>query len=100
MIISSFLFFITGIYEKISKQYIINFGAGNPSTLFFPFIVSISYILLGLMLNKTETKNEQKVDNYPIYKKYTLIIICAIFEILAQIFCAIGIKYAGIEKQN
>eukprot|EP01080_Neovahlkampfia_damariscottae_P000276 gene276-6691_t len=92
MIFFSFLFFVTGVYEKISKQYIINFGAGNPATLFFPFVVSVSYLLLGLVLKNEET--EKKVE-YPLYKKYALILTCAIFEILAQIFCAIGINHAG-----
>jgi drug/metabolite transporter (DMT)-like permease len=99
MKLHSFSFFITGIYEKISKQFLINLGGGNPNTMFFPFTVAVSYILLGLILEK-ENKLEDIEEptealEYPKWKKLCLILTCTCCEILGQIFCAIGIKYAG-----
>jgi drug/metabolite transporter (DMT)-like permease len=88
----SFLFFITGIFEKISKQYIINFGGGNPATLFFPFVVAVSYLLLGFTFQE---KKQIKLKKTSIFKRYFIIFICTVFEILSQICCAIGIKYSG-----
>jgi drug/metabolite transporter (DMT)-like permease len=88
----SFLFFLTGIYEKISKQFIINYGGGNPGTLFFPFVVAISYLLLGFTFQEEKQKKTKKTS---IFKRLFIIFICTVFEILSQICCAIGIKYSG-----